>query len=323
VGLPELEEGVKIIDIRNMRRLTDALTAAGVSVRNPSGGGLHGIVQIGTSSIFLRLDVSGEAYLYDQTQGSPNHRIPLNNQKFKVDLHTRGWDAQLAALIAPLVVQPPSESTVKTQRGLKYKPPPTARAAPWKNALDPKGQPIEGLFINGETGEFDWDPLPDGTQRPLKIKSRNSLYLSGRYKSALNMAEAVLRTFVGPSPEGMPYAAFLNASRVYPRDYVVSNLRWQAKRQTLHFPEDELPQMIQRWAEGASASEIAVEFNTTQSHVHNIIEGQDSNGGSVNRDLDPVRLAALSTRLRNILPDDPPAMRLKARFQVQVPALPA
>jgi len=318
VGLPDLEEGVKIIDIRNMRKLTDALVQAGVPVRNPSGGELYGNVQIGTSSIFLRLDVSGEAYLYDQNHGSSNHRTPLNGQKFKVDLHVRGWHTKLASLIAPLVsVTPPAPEPPRKRTRTTAPSTTSSRTLPWKNVLDPKGQPIPGLYANSETGEFEWDQ-----GRSLKIKSRNSLYLGTQYKSALNMAEAMLRTFEGPSPPGKPYAAFTNASRVYPRDYVLTNLQWQAKRQTLAFPEDELPLMIRRWAEGISASEIASEFNTTQSHVHNIIEGQDSNGGSVARDLDAIRLEALNTRQKNALNDDPPAMRLRTRL-VQVTAAPA
>lgn len=314
MGLPDLEEGVRVIDIRNMRRLVDALTQAGIAVRNPSGGGLHGTVQIGMSPIFLRLDVSGEAYLYDQNHGSPNHRIPLNDQRFKVDLHARGWAAALANLIAPVVLSASPPPPPKRGRPPNIPGRTAERTAPWKLALGPDNQPIPGLFANPETGEFDWAPWANGTPRPIKIKSRNSLYLGNPYKSALNMAESMLRTFNGPPPPGKPYAAFINASRVYPHDYVLSNLQWQEKRQTLQFPEGELPLMIKRWAEGASASEIATEFNTTQSHVHNIVEGQDSNGGSVNRDLDPVRLEALNARIAKALHDDPPAMRLRARL---------
>lgn len=308
---------MKIIDIRNMRRLVDALTQVGVPVRNPSGGDLYGTVQIGTSPIFLRLDVSGEAFLYDQHQGSPNHRTPLNGHKVKVDLHSRGWATALAKLIAPLVGNTSTLEPKRRTRTPRAVPVDAGRLHPWKPALDQQGQPIPGLYANCETGEFEWDPA-----KPLRIKSRNSLYLGGSYKSALNMAESMLRTFVGPPPEGMPYAAFINESRVYPRDYVPSNLQWQAKRQTLQFPGSKLPLMINRWAEGASASEIAAEFNTTQSHVHNIVEGQDSNGGSVSRDLDPLRIKALNTRQANGITDDPPAMRLRSRV-VQVAAPPA
>lgn len=285
------------VDARKMRKLADALSQAGIPTRNPSGGSLFGTLQMAGSSLFLRFDVSGDAFLYDHHQGTPNHRIPLG-ARFKIDLRAADWKETLVASVRDVLHQPTS----------------TTRPHPWKCVIDPHGHPISGLYANGETGEFAWDPLPNGTPRPIRLKSRNSLNLYGGAKSALNMAEAVLRTFVGSAPPGQPYAAFINECRVYPHDYAVTNLRWQAKRQVIQFPTEDLPHILSQWASGGSAADVATLFNTTQSHVHNIIEGQDSTGSVLMAHLDPMRRQALAYREVADIPDDPPAARLRARL---------
>lgn len=308
---------------RAMRAVAALLADAGVPTKDAVGGVLAGTLALYEHKLALRVDVFGNAMLYDPREGTLNLRVP--KASWRVPVRGREWAPGIVkGVLEHLGTAAPAAPETQPET-----PPPARRRKPADDVDDHK---ILDLCAEGQSqasiaracGVFHstvrrvvWGVQPrgrveDGDLDPYKpeLDPQRREMLHRRDAAGIPDDEMVraLRDRLGLTPPG------------------AAPVKKQKKPKSPPLSLAVVRSILDQWARGVDTSTIAdalpIDRHNATIRVHRIIVGEHRTRGEWERlyrlidhvDVDVFRRDALARRGAAKLPDDKAAVELRARF---------